>query len=142
MHFSRAIQFINPRFINLQRSRAMHIQSIPMCKCVGYWSMLCCPPEHCGIAERCRNLGDLTDVLQGPEKATIMPTWSPMSRQRSRSSLILPTLQSTLTYSDAKFLTLRNVVLRLNLISRVAPELKSQISAGKIDLTAIVNTHQ
>lgn len=26
--------------------------------------------------------------------------------------------------------------------SRVAPELKSQISAGKIDLTAIVNTHQ
>jgi hypothetical protein len=24
----------------------------------------------------------------------------------------------------------------------VAPELKSQISAGKIDLTAIVNTHQ
>lgn len=25
---------------------------------------------------------------------------------------------------------------------RVAPELKSQIASGKIDLTAIVNTHQ
>lgn len=25
---------------------------------------------------------------------------------------------------------------------RVAPELKSQIDSGKIDLTAIVNTHQ
>jgi hypothetical protein len=83
-----------------------------------------------------------SDVLQGPEKAIIMPTWLPMSRQRSRSSLILPTLQSTLAYSDAKFLTLGNAVLQLTVISRVAPELKSQISAGKIDLTAIVNTHQ
>lgn len=83
-----------------------------------------------------------SDVLQGPGKATIMPTWSPMSRQRSRSSLILPTHQSTLACLDAKFLTLGNVVLRLTVISRVAPELKSQISAGKIDLTAIVNTHQ
>jgi hypothetical protein len=44
--------------------------------------------------------------------------------------------------SDPRFMTLKNVVLQLTLISRVAPELKSQISAGKIDLMAIVNTHQ
>lgn len=41
------------------------------------------------------------------------------------------------------FLSLCELYEKLTVLcDRVAPELKSQIDSGKIDLTAIVNTHQ
>lgn len=81
-------------------------------------------------------------ALQGPGKATTMPTWSQMSRRRSRLLLIPPTLQSKSACPGSKLMELRKTARQLTRNVRVAPELKSQISSGKIDLTAIVNTHQ
>lgn len=82
------------------------------------------------------------DALQGPAKGTTMPTWSQMSRRRSRLLLIPPIPQSKSAWSGSKLKEMRRAFRQLTRNVRVAPELKSQISAGKIDLMAIVNTHQ
>ena len=68
-----------------------------------------------------------------------MHTWSQMNQQSNLSSLTQPILPSKFTKPSVLTALSMDDILTNN---RVTPELKSQISAGKINLSAIVNTHQ
>ena len=65
-----------------------------------------------------------------------MPISSPMNPQKMQSSLTLRTLLSRFG------VPLLNSLLALRFFCRAAPVLKDAIDSGKINLTAIVNTHQ
>jgi hypothetical protein len=115
--------------------RAMHIQSIPMC-------MLTSTSSRTRVIYI--NIGTMIAYssydMQGRGRVITMPTSWLMSRRRSRSSLILPTRLSECFALGWNIHVLSGCWYVS--VDRVAPELKSQIDAGKIDLTAIVNTHQ
>jgi hypothetical protein len=59
MHFAKAARSFNSRSVRLQKLRAMHVQSIPMCKCGGGVMTACL--RFALFATCCREIpGDLT----------------------------------------------------------------------------------
>lgn len=100
----------------------MHIQSIPMCKLVYIISM---------------NTKLRVSSFQGWAVVTTTPIWWSTTSPRMPSLLTLP-------IPTSMFFAYFHQVYRFVdfFICRVAPVLKKAIQDGKINLTAIVNTHQ